>query len=376
VRTVRRRGAISRSDLARELGLVASTAGIYVDRLVRNGYLIETTRPARGLGRPPVFLEINPRASRFIGVDFDARQLMAVSVDFAQEPLEQVCRTLPARPSAENVLSTIEESIHEVIGSDHRDLMGIGLGVPGPIDADRGIALAYKFIRDWKDVPIGPRIAARFPAPVFVENNLRSMALGELWTAPGSGLRNLVCLGVRSGIGSGIIVDGKLVRGANNVAGEIGRWVYPEDSSGAGDESSPPRTIEDVASLTALLAEAAERLAQGEDSTLGKRGDRPTIAELLAAAARGDGLAHRLVEKAARIHGWIIHQLVLVLDPEQIVVAGPLVESDVYLDALHGAFARLGSPQLGSRVVRSNLGALAGARGAAALAFHHWKPRR
>jgi N-acetylglucosamine repressor len=382
VRVVRAQGPLSRIELARELQLVASTAGIYADRLIQDGYLVESKSVPRGLGRPPVLIELNPRGGRFIGVDFDARHVMAMAVDFAQGPLEQVRRTIPSLSTAERVLQTIEESIREVIGSRRSDVLGIGLGVPGPVDAERGIALDYKFIRDWHNVEVKSRIAATFQIPVFVENNLRSMALGELWCGEGRGLSDLVCLGIRSGIGSGIIVGGSLLRGSNNLAGEIGRWACPEDimpvrsvdTDRAAQER--PRTIEDVASVTAMLDEAGERLARGERSTLGRPGDLPNVAELLDAAGAGDSLGRSIVERAAFTHGWIVHQLALLLDPERVVIAGPLAEGAVYLDALRRATTRLAGSTLSSRVVRSTLGDFAGARGAAALAFHHWRPRR
>jgi predicted NBD/HSP70 family sugar kinase len=367
VRLVRARGAISRIALARELKLVASTAGIYVDRLIQRGYLVESKPTARGLGRPPVLVTLNPRKGRFIGVDFDAREIMTVALDFAQQPLEQRCRTIPARATTERVLGMIEESIREIIGPRRADVLGIGLGVPGPVDAERGIARAYRFIPDWRDVPVKARVAAAFGVPVFVENNLRSMALAELWCGEGRGLRDLVCLGIRSGIGTGIIVGGKLLHGANDLAGEIGRWAYPDDVVPAAGAESPVRTIEDVASVTAMLAEAGPA---------GKRGELPTFTQLLAAAAAGDVLARALVERSASLHGWMVHQLALLLDPERLVIAGPLVEGDIYLDALQRAATRLGGPALGVRVVRSTLGAFAGALGAAALAFQHWRPRR
>ncbi|HEX4149516.1 MAG TPA: ROK family protein, partial [Pirellulales bacterium] len=318
VRLVRARGAIARIELARELKLVASTAGIYVDRLIERGYLVESVKAVRGLGRPPVMVELNPQGGRFIGVDFDARQVMAVAVDFAQQPLEQVRRTIPPRATTARVLAIIESLVAEVIGSRRRDVLGIGLAVPGPIDPEQGISREYKFIRDWHDVAIGPQIAARFQVPVHVENNLRSLALGELWCGQGRGLNHLVCLGIRSGIGSGIIADGKLLGGANNRAGEIGRWIYSPSAKSAA------RTIEDTVSLTAILAEAQQRLAGGEASTLGKPGDAPTVAELLAAAAAGDELALELVQQAARVHGWVAHQLAQLLDPQRVIVAGPL----------------------------------------------------
>jgi predicted NBD/HSP70 family sugar kinase len=370
LRVVRGKGSISRVDLAREMELVPSTAGIYVERLLRDRYLVEMTPAARTLGRPPILLELNPDAGRFIGVDFDARQIMAVAVDFAQQPLVQVRRTIPVHSGAERVLSLIEEVIQEAAGSQRRNVLGIGLGVPGPIDADRGLSLRYDFIRDWQNVPIGPRMAAKFRVPVFVENNLRSMALGELWCGCGQGLRHLVCLGIRSGIGAGIIVDGKLLGGAHNLAGEIGRWSYPGTG---GLESGSGRTIEDVASVTALLSAAAEKWNRRRNRGLGQS---PSVDDLLTAVAEGDRPYVELIEQAARVHGWIAHQLTLLLDPERIVLAGPLVESAPYLAALRQTVDSLGGGDVVQKIVCSSLGPFAGAIGAAALAIHHWVPGR
>ncbi len=140
IRLVRSRGGISRVELARKLKLVPSTAGIYVDRLLVGGYLLETVGAARRLGRPPVALQLNPSAGRFVGVDFDARQIFATAVDFAQQPLEKVRRVIPARATVERVLAIIADAITEVAGRGQRDLLGIGLGVPGPVDSARSLA--------------------------------------------------------------------------------------------------------------------------------------------------------------------------------------------------------------------------------------------
>ncbi len=329
-----------------------------------------------------MLVELNPGGGRFIGVDFDARQVMAVAVDFAQRPLEQLRRTIPPRATTARVLSIIESLVAEMIGSRRRDVLGIGLAVPGPIDPEQGVSREYKFIRNWHDVAIGPQMASRFQVPVHVENNLRSLALGELWCGQGRGLRHLVCLGIRSGIGSGIIVDGKLLGGANNRAGEIGRWIYPDDAlfrqrpASTTNVGARLRTIEDAASLTGILAEAQQRLAAGQTSALGKPGDSPTANELLAAVAAGDILAGELIRNAARVHAWIAQQLDQLLDPERVIVAGPLVELRDYLAALEQATHELGGPDLTLRVVPSTLGPFGGALGAAALAFHHWTPRR
>jgi predicted NBD/HSP70 family sugar kinase len=370
VRTVQALGAISRIELARQLKLVASTAGIYVDRLIEQGYLVERSKTTRGLGRPPVLLEIAPERGRFVGVDFDARQIMAVAVDFAQQPLVRLRRTIPTRATVRRVLSLVEQLVAEVIGDSSSDVLGIGLGVPGPVDTKQGISRHYRFIRGWHDVAIGSQVAAEFGVPVEVENNSRSMALGELWCGEGRGRRDLVCLSIRSGIGTGVIVDGSLLGGAHNQAGEIGRWVYPL----GGDR---PRTIEDIASLTGILAAAHERRSTTSlRSALRAVGGSLSVADLLQAAEAGDSLATSLVREAAVVHGWIAHQLVELLDPQRLIVAGPLVASDDYLAVLLDEAARLGGEERREMIARSTLGEWAAALGAAALAFHRWKPRR
>jgi N-acetylglucosamine repressor len=358
IRLVRARGGISRVELARALKLVPSTAGIYVDRLLAEGFLVETAFPVRGLGRPPVALQLNPRAGRFVGADFDARQIYATAVDFAQQPLDEVRRTIPSRAPVERVLEIVAEAIAQVAGTRPRDLLGIGLGVPGPVDAARGVSLHYGFLKDWRDVPIGPWMLERFGVPVSVENNLRSIALAEMWSGHGRGLRSFVCLGVRSGIGLGIVVDGQLLRGAHNLAGEIGRWVCPEPTFTAG--SLAGQTIEDVASLSSLL----------------KTLQLSTVAELVSALQRRQRPAVAQVERAARVHAWVVHQLAALLDPERLIVAGPLVESEIYRHALVDAATALGGAALADKLTPSALGPTAGAKGAAALAFQQWRPRR
>lgn len=379
IRAIRARGAVSRVELARHLSLVASTAGLYVDRLIERGYLIESRKTTRTLGRPPVMLELNPLGGRFIGLDFDARQIMAAAVDLAQQPLSQFRRTIPARATADRVLAMIEDVLVEAIAAGDHDILGIGLGVPGSIDPTRGVSLSYDFIPGWKNVAIGPRVAARFGLPVFVENNIRSIAVGELWSGGGRGLRDLVCLGIRSGIDMGIITGGRLLGGANNRAGEIGRWTCPNfpPAHGSRKRAKPSRqTIEDVASLTAMLRTAAGELAAGAKSKMADSSHALSAGDLVSAANAGDELATSIIRDAAQIHGWVVHQLGELLDPEKIFIAGPLIEAQNYLEAVRTAAVESGSAQLGPRILSSTLGRFGGAIGAAALAFHHWTPRR
>src|SRR5208337_1018016 len=112
---IRAREGLSRIDLARTLKLAPSTIGIYVDHLVSEGFLFEGKKMAREFGRPPTALALNPQGGRFIGVDFEARNIMATAVDFSQKPLQQYHGTITAADSIEVILAKIEHSICEVL---------------------------------------------------------------------------------------------------------------------------------------------------------------------------------------------------------------------------------------------------------------------
>lgn len=387
LRRVRAQGGLSRVQLARELKLAPSTAGIYVDRLVREGFLIESeTMGHEAAGRPPTSLVPNPEGGRFIGVDFEARNLMATVVNFSQQPLRQVHKTLRAGDSAAQILVKIEEAIAELMAWDLSPVLAIGVGVPGTIDPVTNVAVHYDFIQGWSHVPLGARLGKRFGVPVFLENNIRSMALAELWFGAGQGLRNIVCVGIRSGIAAGVLVKGHLLHGAQHRAGEIGHWVCPvppelADAAlppGSGDWIwQPGARLETVASLPAIVAAAQRGLQRGEGGALAAVKGELGIDEVLGAARDGDGFARSLVRAVGRVHGWVAHQVNGMFNPERIIFAGPLADlGDLFLSPVRETARELGDDERDLDVVSSTLGRYNGAVGAAALALHQWKPVR
>ncbi|EDY19966.1 ROK family protein [Chthoniobacter flavus Ellin428] len=363
LRHLRLRDGLSRVELARELQLAPSTAGIYVDRLLRDRFIVESHKAGREQGRPPTLLVPNPDGGRFVGVDFEARSILATVVDFSQQVVKQVRRAIREGDSVERILVRIEETIRTAIEGDQRPLLGIGVGVPGTIDPVEGIARGYDFIPGWKDVPLARRLSDEFKVPVYLENNIRSMAMAELWFGQGLGLRNFVCLGVRTGIGAGIVADGRLLRGEHGCAGEIGKWHVPGTSRG--DASTVFRTLEDAASLPAILAAAESAMKTEMD-----------FAALREAAAAGERKILPVLERAADFYGGAIHQLQLIFDPHRVILVGPLAElGSAFLDPLQEAVRRR-SPGGHPEIVNSTLGQFSGAFGAAALALHQWQPAR
>ena len=386
VRCVRERGGCSRVELARELKLAPSTAGIYVDRLVREGFLLESATERRPVaGRPSAPLRPNPDRGRFIGVDFEARSLTVAAVDFSQAPLRHAQRAIAPGESVGQILAKIERAIAAAIESDPRPVLGIGVGVPGLIDPVTHVAVHYDFIHGWDQIRLGARLEARFGVPVFLENNIRSMALAELWFGAAKGLRNFVCVGIRSGVAAGVVVDGQLLHGARYRAGEIGHWtcpvppeLAPQGAERGVDWGGPgaPR-LEHVASLSALAAAAQRGVARGRRTSLAAGRGSVTADRVVSAARAGDAYARSLVRAAGRVHGWVAHQLRVLFNPERLVFAGPLADPGLpFMEAVCGTARGLDDAGDEADIVPSTLGRANGAIGAAALALHQWRPVR
>lgn len=365
IRQLRTHDSISRVELAKRLELAPSTIGQYVDRLIDGGFLKEGRKAEQPLGRPPTVLELNPAAGHFVGVDFEARQVWVIAVNFAQEPLCYRKARIIASDSAERVIKKIVTAI-EGVSLDRGPLLGIGVGVPGAIDARHGIGLHYKFIRGWNEIPLRQTLAERFGVPVHLENNIRAIALAEELFGQGRGLRNFICIGIRSGIAAGIVIDGELYTGPGNLAGEIGSWPCGGDSS-----------LEQLVSVTALVERLEREIRTGGLTNLSLKRDRLSPEDIFQAARSGDGLVLDVLRQMGGTIGVVSAQLNLLLNPERIIIAGPLAEfAGAFVQPirdtleLHGTHPHAATPDIAG----STLGEFAGALGGAALAARHWSP--
>lgn len=386
LRRLRSNEGLSRVDLARQLGLAPSTIGGYVDRLIAEGFLFEGEKAERDFGRPPTLLALNPGGGCFIGVDFEAHNIMATVVDFSQRQLAQVHKVIRASDSVEQIIAKIELTVEELIDASSHKVLGIGVGVPGSIDPKHQVALHYEHIKGWKNILLGARLAKRFNVGVFLEHNIRSMALAELWFGQGRGCENFVCLGIRTGISAGIIAGGRLLHGENNLAGEIGGWLCPVGpieslASHNGEKTSSCRRwrpLEEIASLPAILSAVTSAMNHRGESKGGSDHDTISFEQLLEAVQRHDPAVGSVLQDAAEMLGWVVCQINALFNPQKIILAGPLVLlGDAFLLPLKAAVSRFCSENCQQSVVAaSELGAFNGALGAAALALNQWKPKR
>ncbi len=370
IRDIRHGRASSRLELSQRLKLAPSTVGIHIDRLLASGHLREELDKESNLpGRRAQRLVLRGDVGCFVGVEFEARTLHAVSVDFAGSVLRTLRSEIPEGANADEVLEALSQAIASVRGSRREKLLGIGVGVPGLVEPASGLARHYRFIEGWRDIPVVEYLRARFPVPILLENNVRATTMGIMLFEKIRNLDNFVCVLIRSGVGAGIVRDGALYCGTTYTAGEVGRIPL------LGNGTDAHTTLEDTTSLQAILSFAREHVSQHPDSLLS--GKDISIADLIQAAKDGDELARKSLSRAISNMGWLSHLLALVENPSAIIFAGPLNDMGEWLRleiqaslSAYSARSRTEKP----RILLTTLGENVGALGAASLALEAWKP--
>lgn len=207
------------------------------------------------------------------------------------------------------------------------DIEGIGFGFPGQIDCKKGVVRLAPNIPGWVNVPIASIMEKEFGIPTRVDNDVRTATLGELNYGAGVGCENLVCITVGTGIGSGLVVNGKLVRGANNAAGEIGHIKLTYQGGplcGCGDRGC----LEAYASGPSIVA-LAEEYIKGGKSTKYRELANPDITPYVVAVAakEGDPVARQIFKIMGEYIGMGLTSVVNLLNPEKIIIGGGVAEA-------------------------------------------------
>jgi glucokinase len=290
------------------------------------------------------------------------------------EPPAQAQHKLPT-PSARGadaVLDRIAQAIEAVLPPGTRPDR-IGVGAPGPLDPYRGVVIDTPNVAGMVNMPLRDRIAERFACPVALGNDANLAALGELRYGAGRGAKHLLYLTIGTGIGGGVIVDGRLLLGKRGLAAELGHMQVTTTGERCG--CGQIGHLEAIASGPAIARTARQRLLSGEPSSMNLLPGSPdslTTNDIGRAALQGDPLARSVLEEAGRAIGSALASLVHAFDPEVIVLGGgvsligPLffepIERSMRLHVMHPAYLE------GLRLVPAELGDEAGLIGAMILA--------
>lgn len=274
-----------------------------------------------------------------IGIDVGGTNVKIALVDGDGKIIYSNSVPTYAQMGYEYTVNNIKQAIRELMketNTEPKDIQGIGFDFPGQVDCKTGVVKLAPNIPGWVNVPIAQMIEDEFHIPTRIDNDVRCAALGELKFGAGRGCENFVCITVGTGIGSGIVINGKVVRGAANAAGEIGHIkLQMEDGPlcGCGDTGC----LEAFASGPSIVAMAHEYLKGGKSAKFRElAGDGEITPYIVAKAAEaGDPVAKRIFEIMGYYIGMGLTSVINLLNPEKIIVGGGVAEcGDLLLDPI------------------------------------------
>ena len=362
VAEMRRAGLVSRAELARRTGLSRSTVSTLVAELQARGLVSEREVDGAGPqgGRPPVLLGLERTAGAVLAIDFGKRHVRVLVADLAHAVLADLEQPTATEQSAADgfdaAVALAEQALAEA-GVARQELIGAGLGVPGPIEDRTGEVGSSSILPGWVGVRPAEELERRLRVPVATANDANLGALAELTWGAGRDTRDFVYVKVASGIGGGLVLGGELYTGSGGIAGEIGHSMV--DEHGAVCRCGNRGCLETVASTRAIL-----------DLLRPARAEQLTIEQAVAHARAGDRACQRVIGDAARAIGVVVAQVCNVLNPAKVIVGGDLsAAGDVLLDPLRDEVARHAVPAAGGdvEIVAGVLGRRAEVLGAAAL---------
>jgi glucokinase len=270
----------------------------------------------------------------YIGVDLGGTSLRAGVVARDGQVLAMEKRKTKPELGAALVVERLAEAITRALraaGLRVRDVGGIGIGIPGPIDAQRGVVrLAVNLGAEWTNLPLAGEVEARLGLPVVLDNDVRVGALGEHTHGAGQGLADMLAIFVGTGVGGGLVLNGVLRNGWRGSAGEIGHTVVAGDNAVIG-KTGQPGTVEPLASRTGMERQVRELVDQGRASlvpglmeTVGN--GRLTSSVIQQALRQNDAVMREVLAAAQHTLGVLAGNLINILDPQMIVFGGGVTE--------------------------------------------------
>lgn len=285
----------------------------------------------------PVTKPIKKRQQYIVGVDLGGTNIVvgAMSADGKQH---LAMRSVPtgseagAEGVADRIVGLIEGVILDTIEQTdgHRgDFIGVGIGAPGPLDREKGIVIVAPNL-GWRNFPLRDRIGERLNLPATLDNDANCATVGEWWQGAARGATNVIGMTIGTGIGGGLIIDGRLFHGSSDVAGEIGHTTI--DLNGRHCKCGNYGCLEAYASGPAIATRAREVLVREETASLlpslvDGRLEALTAETVYRAAQRGDALASEIVRDTARYLGVGIANLLNIINADVVVVAGGVTQA-------------------------------------------------
>jgi len=293
---------------------------------------------------------VSVREQFIVGVDLGGTNIAAGAMP-TDGTREIAMRMIPTKAEVgaggvvDRIASLIEDVIAQTIhetGAERGDFLGVGIGSPGPLDRARGVVIVTPNL-GWRDFPLRDEVSKRVNLPATLDNDANCATLGEWWCGAAKGGRNVVGMTIGTGIGGGLILDGKLYHGASDAAGEIGHTTI--DPTGRRCKCGNYGCLEAYTSGPAIAERAREVLEVDEDSLLIQMVDgdvqKITAQTVFEASKRGDRVALEVVRDTAHFLGVGVSNLLNIFNPDTFVIAGGVTQAgDLLFDPLRAEVKR------------------------------------
>jgi glucokinase-like ROK family protein len=378
--------AATRPELIHHSGLGRTVVVQRVSQLLESGLLSEGKHAASTGGRPARVLRFRADAGSILAVDLGATSLAVGITDLAGSLAASYEEPCDISDGPEAVLGRAEELLDDLLAARATSappVWGVGMGLPGPVEYAYGRPIAPPIMPGWDGYPVRDRLARRYDVPVWVDNDVNLMALGELRLGGARGERDVVYVKIGTGIGAGLISGGSLHRGAQGAAGDVGHIAVVDDDSVI-CRCGNVGCLEAVAGGAALGKLATDAARRGRSQFLAKRLSESGSGVLEArdlglAAMHGDALAVEIYGRTGRHVGRMLATMVNFYNPSLVIIGGGVASvGDLLLASIRETVYRRSLPLATRdlRIVRSALADLSGLHGAALTVIDELFSRR
>lgn len=309
-------GPIGRAEIARRTGLSPATVTSITARLISQGLILEKAAGDSSGGRPPILLVINPKGGYVVGIKLTETHAICALTDLEALIVAKSSLPLSGHDPAQVVddLARMVPSFIRKQRISKKELLGVGIGLAGIIDAENGI-LRQSPIYGWNNVPLRDMLQRKLHLPVYIENDVNTLTLTERWFGPGQGVDNFLTVTVGRGVGLGIVANGQFYRGQSGGAGEFGHITIRPD--GPLCACGKRGCLEAYVGDPGLIRSAKEAAARGKLAS-----PVQSVDELLSLAQKGDPGAVRIFKEAGLLLGIGIATLINLFDPKKIIISG------------------------------------------------------
>ena len=370
---IRQEGSISRAEIAQRTKLSRSAVSNIISTLLDEGLVHSTGAGVSNGGRRPIMLNFNYSAGYVVGVDMGVNHLLTLVTDLEGNTLAEQSQAFKIDMGPERALPLLIERIQQILAlskvPDNR-VRGIGVGVPGPLDHLTGTVVAPPIMPGWDRFPLRQYLSRHFNLPVLIENDANLGAVIEKWRGLAQGFQHLAYVKIGTGIGCGLVLDGKIYRGHRGSAGEIGHITITRD--GPPCRCGSYGCLESMAAGPAIVNRARLAILAGRVTNLASYPslDDITLTHIIKAAAEGDKLAQELFDDSGRYIGIALANLINLFNPGIIVLGGGVARAgELLTNSIHETVRSrsLLANYTQTGIVTSRLGREAVALGAATL---------